>query len=92
MESTRRNFDPGKFESIHQVGGIRTGRLDWPDAGGSPGCRVAQVDTGSGLRFTVAVDRGGDIVETGVAQYLVPSDSHAADVQVERTGGSRGIA
>ena len=63
MESTRRNFDPGKFESIHQVGGIRTGRLDWPDAGGSPGCRVAQVDTGSGLRFTVAVDRGGDIVE-----------------------------
>ena len=30
--------------------------------GGGDGCRVAWVDTGSGLRFAVAL-RGGDIVE-----------------------------
>ena len=58
-----RTPNASKFESIHQVGGIRTGRYDWPDAGGGDGCRVAWVDTGSGLRFTVALDRGGDIVE-----------------------------
>ncbi len=56
-------FDPNKFETIHQVGGIRTATFDYPDAGGVPGCRVALVDTGGGLRFTVALDRGGDIVE-----------------------------
>lgn len=62
-------FDPEKFECIHQVGGIRTARYDWPDAGGSPGCRVALVDTGCGLRFTVALDRGGDIVEAFFGHY-----------------------
>lgn len=56
-------FDADKFELVHQVGGIRTATYDWPDAGGAPGCRVAMVNTGSGLRFTVALDRGGDIVE-----------------------------
>ena len=70
-------FDTGKFETIHQVGGIRTGRYDWPDAGGSPGCRVALVDTGSGLRFTIPIDRGGDIVEAfyhnSSLAYLTPS-------------------
>ena len=36
-----------------------------PAFGGSTdsGCRVAMVNTGSGLRFTVALDRGGDIVD-----------------------------
>ena len=70
-------FDYNKFEWIHQVGGIRTARYDWPEVGGSPGCRVALVDTGAGLRFTVALDRGGDIVEafyqnTALA-YLTPN-------------------
>ena len=53
-------FDASKFETVHQVGGIWTSRYDWPDAGGSPGCRVALVDSGSDLRFTVAIDRGDD--------------------------------
>ncbi len=57
------SFDHEKFELVYQVGGIRTARYDWHEAGGSPGCRVALVDTGSGLRFTIALDRGGDIVE-----------------------------
>ena len=55
--------DPQKFDQVHQIGGIRTARFDYPESGGSPGCRVAMVNTGSPLRFTVALDRGGDIVE-----------------------------
>jgi hypothetical protein len=70
-------FDANKFELIHQVGGIRTARFDWPDMGGAGGCRVALVDTGSGLRFTVALDRGGDIVEAfyqnASLAYLTPN-------------------
>lgn len=72
-----RTFDPAKLENIHQLGGIRTGTLDAPGAGGSAGVRVALFDTGSGFRFTVALDRGGDIVdahynEHGLA-YLSPN-------------------
>jgi hypothetical protein len=59
------------------VAGIRTGTLDYPCAGGAPGCRVALVNTGSPLRFTVALDRGGDIVEAFFNQhslvYLTPN-------------------
>ena len=73
-------FDTTKFENVHQVGGIRTGTLDAVPtaAGGGPqACRVAFFDTGAGLRFTVALDRGGDIVEASYNQhslaYLTPS-------------------
>lgn len=55
-----------KYVHPLQLGGIRTGTLDYPEAGGGHpggGCRVALVDTGSGLRFTVALSRGGDIVD-----------------------------
>lgn len=55
--------EPMLFENPLQLGGIRTGTLDDPQPLGRPGCRVALVDTGSGLRFTVAIDRGGDIVD-----------------------------
>jgi Domain of unknown function (DUF4432) len=69
-----------KYENALQLGGIRTGTLDDPEAGGGDGdrgCRVALFDTGSGLRFTVALGRGGDIVDakyndTNLA-YLTPN-------------------
>ena len=66
-----------KYENPLQLGGIRTATLDDPEAGGGPGCRVALFDTGSGLRFTVALGRGGDIVhasynDTNLA-YLTPN-------------------
>lgn len=82
-------FSTDKFENVHQIGGIRTGTLDAP----SPGqpCRVAHVDTGSGLRFTVALDRGGDIVEAFFNQhslaflsqvdYRPPSPAYAAGLE-----------
>jgi hypothetical protein len=61
MPQTKNNAN--KYEHPLQLGGIRTGTLDYPDAGGSVGCPVAMVDTGAGLRFTVAIGRGGDIVD-----------------------------
>ena len=57
-----RTVDPDKFENVLQLGGIRTGTLDAP-AGSGRSVRVALVDTGAGFRFTVALDRGGDIVD-----------------------------
>ena len=83
-------FDSNKFENVLQLGGIRTGTLDAP-AGGGSGVRVALVDTGAGLRFTVALDRGGDIIdahynEIGLA-YLsrngLRPPSHAYHVENE---------
>lgn len=69
--------DLRKFENVHQLGGIRTGTLDSPGPGGGRPVRVAFVDTGAGLRFTVALDRGGDIVDAGYQQfglaYLTPN-------------------
>lgn len=54
--------DTTRFENALQLGGIRTGSLD-------NGVRVAWVDTGSGLRFLVALDRGGDIVDAKFNQF-----------------------
>lgn len=60
-------MNPLRFENVHQIGGIRTGTLDWPEAGQ----RVAFVETGAGLRFTVALDRGGDILDATHKQYAL---------------------
>jgi Domain of unknown function (DUF4432) len=77
-----------KYENPNQLGGIRTGTLDYPQAGGGPGSRVALIDTGSGLRFTVAIGRGGDIVDaayndTNLA-YLTPNGLKPASHGVQR--------
>jgi len=71
-------FDTTRFENIHQMGGIQLGVLQPTFGGGlSEGSRVALVNTGSGLRFTVALDRGGDIVDAHYNQhslaYLSPN-------------------
>lgn len=72
-----RPLDLEKFENHHQIGGIRLARLEQPSPGGGES-RVALVDTGSGLRFTIALDRGGDIVEAFhhnlSLTYLSPND------------------
>ncbi len=65
------NLSTAKFENAHQLGGIRLGTL-------TNGVKCAWFETGSGLRFLVALDRGGDIVdahfnEHGLA-YLTPND------------------
>lgn len=63
--------DLTKFENVLQLGGIRTGTLDSPGAGGGFATRVALFDTGAGLRFTVALDRGGDIVDASFNQFAL---------------------
>jgi len=49
-----------KIINPHQVGGIETYVCD---NGAAKGSRVAWINTGSGLRFKVAIDRGFDIVD-----------------------------
>ncbi len=71
-------WDTRKFENTHQIGGIRIARMA-PDFGGDTenGVRVALVDTGSPLRFVVALDRAGDIFDASYNQhniaYLTPN-------------------
>ncbi len=64
-------FADAKIENPLQHGGLRLATLE-------NGVRVAFVETGSGLRFTVAVDRGGDIVEARYNRhslaYLTPNE------------------
>jgi len=71
--ANRSDYDVEKFENVHQIAGIRTAQLA---PGTADATHVALVDTGSGLRFTVALDRGGDIVEAFYHQhsltYLTP--------------------
>ncbi len=70
LKPTAPPLDVAKFENVHQIGGIRTGTL------GEQPVRVALFDTGAGLRFTVALDRGGDIIDASFNQhglaYLTP--------------------
>ncbi len=86
MSSSKTKTD--KVENPLQLGGIRTGTLDYPQASGGRGCRVAWVDTGSGLRFTVALGRGGDIVEAKYNDvnlaYLTPNGLKPASGGVQR--------
>lgn len=65
------SFDAAKFDNPLQLGGIRTGTLDSPGAGGGCATRVAHFDTGAGLRFTVALDRGGDVVDASFNEFAL---------------------
>ena len=64
----RSAFDTDKFENVLQIGGIQTAMLESPTGSGQLR-RVALFNTGSPLRFTVALDRGGDIVDASYGQY-----------------------
>jgi len=77
-----------KVSNPLQLGGIRTGTRDYPETGGGPGNRVALFDTGAGLRFTVAMGRGGDIIDatyndTALA-YLSPNGLRPPTHSVQR--------
>jgi hypothetical protein len=55
----KHSFPLDRFEQTAQVGGITTAMLD---NGPGRGNRIAMVNTGGGLNYTVALDRGADIV------------------------------
>ncbi|MCD6392561.1 MAG: aldose 1-epimerase family protein [Planctomycetes bacterium] len=62
-----------KVGNIHQIGGIETSVLD---NGPAKGSRIAWVNTGSGLRYKVAIDRGLDIVDAFYNQHSLTWLSH----------------
>lgn len=63
-----------KVGNVFQVGGIETAVLD---NGISRGMRVAWINTGSGLRFKVLIDRAMDIADAAYNQYNLAWLNHA---------------
>jgi len=63
-----------KLSNHEQLGGIETSVLDNGPAAGS---RIAWINTGAGLRYKVAIDRGLDIVDAFYNQYSLAWLSHA---------------
>jgi len=62
-----------KIGNVQQIGGIETSVLD---NGPAKGSRIAWVNTGSGLRYKVAVDRCLDIVDAFYNQHSLAWLSH----------------
>ncbi|MGD2095667.1 MAG: DUF4432 family protein, partial [Phycisphaerales bacterium] len=76
-----------KINNNAQIGGIETSILD-NDLG--KGTRIAWVNTGSGLRYKVVIDRALDIVEAFYNKYSLAWLSHAG-VTAPRPDANRGI-
>lgn len=81
------NLWQGKIGNVQQLGGIETAVLD---NGPGRGSRVAWVNTGSPLRFRVAIDRGLDIVDAFYNQHSLAWLSHGG-LTVPRPDASRGV-
>lgn len=62
-----------KISNISQVGGIETSILD---NGNGKGTRIAWVNTGSGLRYKIVLDRAMDIAEAFFNAYSLAWISH----------------
>ena len=62
-----------KVYNVAQVGGIETSVLD---NGLGKGVRIAWINTGSGLRFKVVIDRAMDIADTFFNQYSLTWLNH----------------
>ena len=77
----------GKVINHAQVGGIETSVLD---DGLGRGTRIAWVNTGSGLRYKVVIDRGLDIVNAFYNQHSLSWLSHAG-VSASRPDANTGL-
>ncbi len=62
-----------KLSNVSQVGGIETAVLD---NGVGRGVRIAWINTGSGLRFKVVIDRAMDIADAFYNQYSLTWLNH----------------
>jgi hypothetical protein len=76
-----------KVGNFAQIGGIETSILD---NGPGKGTRIAWVNTGSGLRYKVVIDRGLDIVDAFYNQYSLAWLSHVG-VTAPRPDANRGL-
>lgn len=63
----------GKISNVAQLGGIETSVIDNGPARGS---RIAWINTGTGLRFKVLLDRAMDIADTFFNQHSIAWLSH----------------
>ncbi len=63
-----------KVGNVSQLGGIETSVLD---NGISRGMRIAWINTGSGFRFKVLIDRAMDIADASINQYNLAWLNHA---------------
>ncbi|MEX0771754.1 MAG: aldose 1-epimerase family protein [Balneolales bacterium] len=63
-----------KISNHHQLGGIETSIID---DGYGKGNRIAWINTGSGLRFKVVIDRGMDIADAFYNQHSLAWISHS---------------
>jgi hypothetical protein len=76
-----------KVSNHAEIGGIETSILD---NGLGKGTRIAWVNTGSGLRYKVVIDRGLDIVDAFYNQYSLAWLSHGG-VTAPRPDANRGL-
>jgi len=63
-----------KISNHAQLGGIETSVLD---NGAGRGTRIAWINTGTGLRYKVVIDRGMDIADAFYSQYSIAWLSHS---------------
>jgi len=88
MATRNPTFDwQDKVGNFAQIGGIETSVLD---NGPGKGTRMAWVNTGSGLRYKVVIDRGLDIVDAFYNQYSLAWLSHGG-VTAPRPDANRGL-
>jgi len=88
MATTNPKFGwQNKVGNFSQVGGIETSILD---NGLGKGTRIAWINTGSGLRYKVVIDRGLDIVDAFYNKYSLAWLSNAG-VTAPRPSSDRGV-
>jgi galactose mutarotase-like enzyme len=63
-----------KLSNSHQIGGIETSIVD---NGAGRGVRIAWVNTGTGLRYKLVLDRGMDILDAFFNEYSLAWISHS---------------
>lgn len=74
MDEPKNKFDwQDKISNHAQLGGIETSVLD---NGPGKGTRIAWINTGSGLRYKVVIDRAMDIVDTFYNEHALVWISH----------------
>ena len=76
-----------KLSNVSQVGGIETAILD---NGLGRGVRIAWINTGSGLRFKVVIDRAMDIADAFYNQYSLTWLNHSG-ISAPEPFSNRGI-
>jgi len=87
MSKANQNPWQGKIINRTALGGIETSVMD---NGLERGVRIAWINTGTGLRYKVAIDRGLDIVDAFYNQYALSWYTHAG-LTAPKPDANRGL-